>query len=244
MVSKLGFQANPDDRDAVRAEIKKALAAVHPDRNGDVFRGEQQEDSYHLLTEALEYVDSDRQLARISPSDLRVFAEVVKQALQPSAQVRRESIRAEFKERMRSEARSQFLAPKIGSGVFAAICAALAAFSGSLKDNPVFGPFFGTTLGVMTLLTLFTYSGMLFLMAWLGERRQAARAEWLASDEAIRKTFGKAIQTAHLDASTFGDVRWLLPGGFGPGESREEPSISHAGFPVQPAQVQFERCGD
>jgi hypothetical protein len=52
---------------------------------------------------------------------------------------------------------------------------------------------------------------MLFLIAWMGERRQAARAEWLMSDDAIRKTFGEAITTARFEPSakkhavSFGD---------------------------------------
>src|SRR5262245_58787502 len=164
MVSELNLQASPDDRAAVRAEIRKGLSEFHPDRNGGAFRGAEQESRCHLLNEALDYLDSDRQLVRNAAVNIQVLADALRQAIGPTAQARRDAIRAEYKERAKNESRSQFLAPKIGSGVFAAICAALAAFSGSLKDNPVFGPFFQTGTGVISLLVLFSYSGMFFLI--------------------------------------------------------------------------------
>ena len=71
MVSELGLLANPDDRAAVRAEIRKALSEIHPDKTGGTFPGGDQKARYHLLQDAMDYLDSGHQLAPNPPGRSR-----------------------------------------------------------------------------------------------------------------------------------------------------------------------------
>ncbi len=127
----------------------------------------------------------------------------MRNALQPSNHEAAVTVRNEYRAGALSETHNRYFLPRIGSGVFASITAGLLAFSGSLKDNPVFGDFLQSRQARLMLLAAFIYSGTLFVMTWLLEQRDAARVEWLTTEAGMQRTLSKVLGISRHETGDF-----------------------------------------
>jgi hypothetical protein len=66
LARELDLKASPEDRDAVRSEIRREMAAVHSDRKGGEFSNPAQQSRYQRLAAALEYLDRPPTTALVS----------------------------------------------------------------------------------------------------------------------------------------------------------------------------------
>lgn len=194
MVSDLKLKTTAQDQDGVRAELRREMADLHPDRNGGHFSSAENETRYHRLTDGLSFVDSQLSTALVPLRDLPAILAAMRQSLQPTTQEAIVAARTEYRVVALGEAHTRYALPRLGSGVFAGICAALLTFSGSLKDNPVFGELFASHTARMMLGMGFLYSGIFFIMTWLLEQREAAQAEWLATEAGMQRTLSRVIE--------------------------------------------------
>lgn len=196
MVSTLKLKAAAHEEEGIRAELRREMAELHPDRNGGHFVSPAEEARYHSLAYGLSFLDGQRSNALVPISDLPAIVLAMRQALQPTNQEATVAARSEYRDAALGEAHARYSLPRIGSGVFAAICASLLTFSGSLKDNPVFSGLLESHVARLMLGIAFLYSGVFFVMTWLLEQREAARVEWLATEAGMRRTLARVIQTS------------------------------------------------
>jgi hypothetical protein len=196
MASELKLESPVHDQEGVRAELRREMAGLHPDKNGGNFASSSDETRFHSLADGLNFLDRQQSMALVPIRDLPAIMAAMRQALQPTTQEAAVAARTEYRVAALGEAHTRYALPRIGSGVFAAVCAALLTFSGSLKDNPVFGVVLESHTARLMLGAAFLYSGIFFIMTWLLEQREAARVEWLATEAGMRRTLSRAIKSS------------------------------------------------
>lgn len=186
LVASLHLKASPDDRDGVRREIVLEMSALHPDKNGGVFSDAASEDRFAALNHGLASVDSGVGLQLVPVHQILAIVQAVTASMKPSSTESLARDRLIYRESAALDARTRIMIPRVGSGACAAVCAAIFAFSSSLKDNPVLAPLSAVPGFYQLLVMGFLLSGFFFLGTWWIEQHQLSRAEWLASDSGLR----------------------------------------------------------
>jgi len=198
IVRDLKLEASPRDYDALKRELRTRLATLHPDKNGGVFPDKGIEEMYNSVSSAYEFVThaSDDSRALIPVSQLPAIIKAVREAQVAPAQLQISALRAEFRIESRMGTHDRYIFPKIGSGVFAAVCAFLFTFSGSLAGHPILGPLSKNSEMQYGLLAAASLAGIFFVLTWVRERKQEAKEEWLISEQGRRKIFNELLNQA------------------------------------------------
>lgn len=176
--------------ETVVSELKEERASLHPDKNGGDFKTSDEEERYHFLNEALNHVEETLNSTQMIPvSQLPAIIESISKSLSiqssPPALIEKN-----IKESFRSDLGRKYMAPKIGSGVFAGITGFLFTQATALMEHPVVGPFFSSPEGVQLLGIGFLGSVGLFIISWMQERREESRSTYLLSEEALHEIYG------------------------------------------------------
>ena len=189
MVSDIGLTAAPNDVTAVRRELRKCLAETHPDRNGGDFQSKDDEAQFNRLRMALDYVDkvTEEAKALVPITQLPAIVKAIGDMRIAPVDVRVSQLTTECKSEARTDIKSRYSLPRIGSGVFAAVCGFLVTFGQTFKDHPLLGQIADSYVTQMFLLVLAVYAGLFFALTWYAERRQEARLEWLLSEAGRRE---------------------------------------------------------
>lgn len=140
MVQDLGLQVDPSDENAIKAEIRKQLSALHPDRNNGQFSSENSRERFDKLTKALDYLEQwkkDSQ-ALIPVNQVYALVQSINDALAPSAKTKLDSIKNECVANHKRETKARYRLPRFSSGVFAGLCGIIITFAGQLKEHPLF----------------------------------------------------------------------------------------------------------
>ncbi|WP_157360231.1 hypothetical protein [Aliagarivorans marinus] len=175
--------------DEVLAELKEERAALHPDKNGGKFRSNKEEERYHFISEAITHINEKNSSNQMIPvSQLPVIIESISKSLavqnNPPAIVEKN-----LKESFRSDLGRKYMAPKVGSGIFAAVTGFLFTQSSTLIEHPVLGTFFNSVFGFQLLGIGFLVSVGLFLVYWMQERREEAQSTYLLSEDALHDIY-------------------------------------------------------
>lgn len=208
VVSELNLHPDGDSPEEILHCLRKELAALHPDKTAGKFASPADEERWHKLTSAKEYIESIArgQLAMIPIAELPALIKSLREATQESIAIRSSRLVAES----RANIRQRTFFPKLTSGVFATICGFLVATSGSLKDHPLFGHFLSHTYTQITLLILMFYAAVFFLMFWMREGRAERYLEWLLTSEGTHAILSNILATAESTESWAGS-RFLVP---------------------------------
>ena len=133
----------------IRKKLKSRLKEVHPDATKGQFFSTLQEQEYHRLQAAIKFLDSldmenKPESDSIPHAHLPAVVEAVTKAIekrsQPTIEQQEEVAKGEF---FRATKR-RYSFPKLTSGILAAIIAFIFAFSGQVKDNPLYVNFRAT----------------------------------------------------------------------------------------------------
>lgn len=199
IVKALRLVSQPDDFDGLKRELRTKLAELHPDKNGGAFSSPEDEGRYNGVSSAYEFVNlaTRESTALIPVTQLPAIIKAVRDAQLAPTQLQVGQLRAECREESRLDTHNRYALPRIGSGVFAAICASLFTFSGSLAEHPVLGTLAKSTTFQVSLLVLAGYAGMFFLLTWVRERREDALADYLMSEKARREIFDQILRNTH-----------------------------------------------
>lgn len=194
LVRDLGLKARPDDPDALRDEIRREIAAIHPDRHGGTFAKPDDQPRYQRLLEGLEFLDRPPSTALVPIQDIPALVAAIKQALGPPEKTQTPlEARAEFREIARTELHQRLFLPRIGSGVFAAMCAFLFSVGEKFKEDPLVGLWVQSRTGKLMIFMSMLYSALFFAMTWWMEQTASARAEWLATEDGRRHLCAKLL---------------------------------------------------
>lgn len=199
IVKDLGLDSRPDDYDGLKRELRTKLAELHPDKNGGAFSSSEDEGRYNRVSSAYEFVNlaCHESTALIPVTQLPAIIKAVRDAQLAPTQLQVGQLRAECREESRLDTHNRYALPRIGSGVFAAVCASLFTFSGSLAEHPVLGILAKKMTFQLSLLGLAAYTGMFFLLTWVRERKEDALADYLMSEKARREIFDQVLHNTH-----------------------------------------------
>jgi hypothetical protein len=164
LVRDLALHVDPGDRDAIRAQIRREVDGIHPDRNGGVLSDNSAEARYHKLMAALEFLEKPPSTALVPIQDIPALVAAIKQVMEPAdARTTPAHARAEFRDVVRTELRQRMFLPRIGSGVFAAACAFLLTVGDKFANDPVVGEWLTSSTGRLFILAGLAYSAVLFV---------------------------------------------------------------------------------
>jgi len=199
IIKDLGLKSKPDDYDGLKRELRTKLAEIHPDKNGGAFSSPEDEELYNRISSAYEFVNlaCRESTALIPVTQLPAIIKAVKDAQLAPTEHQVGQLRAECWEESRLDTHNRYALPRIGSGVFAAICASLFTFSGSLAKHPVLGSLAQNMTVQVLLLVMAAYAGIFFLMTWVRERKEEELIDYLMSETARREIFHRIMVHIH-----------------------------------------------
>ncbi len=191
IAADLDLSSKPDDYDGLKNELRVKLAELHPDKDGGAFSSPEEEARYNEVSSAYEFVKlACRESTALVPvTQLPAIIKAVRDAQVEPIELQVGRLRAEYREERRLDAHSRYALPRIGSGVFAAICTSLFTFSGALAEHPVLGAIAQNMAFQISLLVLAASAGMFFLLTRVRERRETALADYLMSEGARSQIF-------------------------------------------------------
>lgn len=204
IVDRFGLEAAPNDFESLNRELRQRLTDLHPDKTGGHFETEDHKLEYDDVRTARDFVttleNSTQNVVAIEQLPALLNALQAAQANQPKGQDR--ELRAEVRDENRRELHSRYTAPRVGSGVLAAITGALFTFSGSLTDHPILGNLADNYQIQLVLLTLSGYSALFFGLTWYFEQRAEARVDFLLSEHGMQIVFDELVHDLTQDNGT------------------------------------------
>lgn len=188
---EFGLQEYDNDAPALRDKLRRVMSSVHPDKNGGSFKSDQDKTLFMRTRDALDYIERQSQsgLDLIPLSQLPAIVSAVSQALNARPTMDSQALQSSYMADAKARISRYFALPKIGSGVFAAVTGFLVAFPDKFEKHPILGSILDKQTTQLMLLVLVAYSGFFFMLAWYGERRTEARAEYLMSERALGELF-------------------------------------------------------
>ena len=200
IVRGLRLDSRFDDYDGLKRELRIKIAELHPDKKGGEFSSSEDEGRYNSALSAYEFVNllCHESTALVSVTQLPAIIKAVRDAQLGSTQQQVGQLRAECREENRLDAHNRYALPRISSGVFAAVCASLFTFSGSLAEHPLLGILAKNMIFQISLLVLAFYAGIFFLLTWVQERKEDALADYLMSEKARRKIFDQVLHKTRV----------------------------------------------
>lgn len=184
IVRTLDLSADPRQVSDVEKEIRRRLAEIHPDRNGGEFETDSSRYDYDELATALKFCrvsESGGKAISLHKSDLPELLDALREITRQNDAVDTTTLRDSCKAQVVSESKARYAFRIKASGIFAAISGGLLAFSGSLKDNPIFGPLFQHSILSIALVVACTVSVALYLLTLLVEHREEQLTDYLLS---------------------------------------------------------------
>lgn len=197
VIDRFGLDAKPDDFEKLDRELRLKVSQLHPDKNGGQFESSEDRREYDEVKAARDFVSNlmstSQDVVPIAQLPAIFGALQLAQVNQPNGQARH--LRTEVRNENRQDLHSRYTAPRLGSGVFAAITGALFTFSGSLSDHPVLGALESSYEMQLGLLILSGYSVIFFGLTWFFEQRAEAKVDFLLSDQGMQIVFKELVQS-------------------------------------------------
>lgn len=196
IVQELDLESAPDNLDTLKKELRIRLATLHPDKSGGSFSSKENEAEYNRVASAYEFVTqaSRESHALIPITQLPAIIKAVRDAQLTPAESHISQLHTECRSEMRSQATTRYVLPRIGSGMFAAICVFLFTFSTSFAEHPILGKVGQSLDAQMLLLFLAACSGLFFVLTWVRERNEQAQVELLMSEKGRRDIVRRLLE--------------------------------------------------
>ena len=191
IVEELNLDCNSEDSEAVKKALKQLRSKLHPDNSGGKFLSPSEEEQYYAVLEALNFLTEEKEnrLAPVPQTNDSLGIQVLTQVLRQSTESHFYTKESEFRKEIKSSIASQYIPARITSGVFASICGSLMAFSGAIKDNPVFGHLVNNSIIHMGIIAIFIYALIFFVFSWISEQKAARNVEYLMSESGRAHAF-------------------------------------------------------
>ncbi|WBA13406.1 hypothetical protein [Salinivibrio kushneri] len=195
IIDRFSLDAEPDDFESLDRELRHRVSQLHPDKNGGQFESNDDRLEFDEVKAARDFVNTlmntSRDVVAIEQLPAILNALQLAQSNQPNGQDRH--LRTEVRNENRQDLHSRYTAPRVGSGVFAAITGALFTFSGSLADHPVLGALESSYEVQLGLLALSGYSAIFFGLTWYFEQRAEAKVDFLLSEQGMQIVFKELV---------------------------------------------------
>jgi hypothetical protein len=203
VVAHFSLSADPSDRDAVIAELRRRLADRHPDLTGGAFSSADDEEAFHEISAAIRSLQEGDQTSSmtVTSKDLALIRQAVTVLHQRETTRQEQSTRRQILADAHTQLRRSYRVPLITAGTALSCCTALLAFMKSLRGTSSFS-FLLASPAKYVLLVGWAASGILFLFLWIRERLAEREVRYLLSDEALLACFRGACFFARREGRT------------------------------------------
>jgi hypothetical protein len=133
---EFGVEALVHNRPALRSELRRRLAAAHPDTFGGIFPDEAHSAAYHNIESAMTFLDSQPDMTLVPVEQMHVALARITQHIESlNAAKGKEEVKT-LKATAKEYSRRRILLPRVTSGAFLALCSAILAFPGQVLQHP------------------------------------------------------------------------------------------------------------
>lgn len=203
IISKFNLDSN--DGDEIKKQLKLLIKEIHPDKNSGNFRNKEDEDLFHDVQSAIEFIDSQHSkhslITRTEIASLtKVLNEIVSTRKEQTHSQVIERKDASLSVKLQDSVQSfhkRHTTPKISSAVVTIIMTALWTFPSLVKEHPLLS-FLYTYYKEFTIFWVgsLVFTGLIWIRIRASERH----------DEEIKKSY-KLEATQNYIFSLF--VKWL-----------------------------------
>jgi hypothetical protein len=197
-ITEFSLKREPHEIDGIVRDLKERKRHLHPDRTGGKFSSLQEEETFHRLEQALNYVKTMRSVSLAKHDSLALVIE----AAVDKALARREQVEAKGTEqeislisKSREVSRRRHVFPRISSGVLFLVSAFCFTVQSRIEAVPALRSLGQSRVFSATSLLVALISAVFFVLTWLSERKAEENAEYMTSEEGLRNTL------AHLGDS-------------------------------------------
>ena len=192
IAAEFGLDLSASDEE-LRSELRTVRGLMHPDKNGGVFQSETDKQSYLRAISAMEFLDSPSEsaMALIPVTQLPAIVSAIAQAMAVPGYAQLQAMERAYVVDAHARISQQFLLPKVGSSVFAAITGFLVAFPGNFEKHAILGPLLATPQAQQFTLMCLLMSALCFGALWLTERTATAHADYLMSESALAELYSR-----------------------------------------------------
>jgi hypothetical protein len=221
VVANFSLRADPSNQEGVLDELRRLLAAKHPDRTGGSFPSADAEDAFHAVSGAIRFVEGVQMSRALVLSKRLADLELAlrNQGRELAAHHEQEN-RREILVDSRADLRRAYRAPLLTAATAFCCSSVLLAFIKTLKDIPALS-FLLQGSSRYLLVTIWALSGLMSIMLWLRERLTNRQMNDLLTDEALVSCFRSACYHVVRSGGTSITPQELLDQL--PGENRRWP---------------------
>lgn len=168
------LKSDPKDPHAIRHEIRKLMADLHPDPHGGDFKSEDDEKKYLRLNEALQYLDSPQQGMLVPIDYATTLVEKVTQSLFKANRDPVETKISKALNERRVSIRRQFYTPKISLGIVTTLLLYVFLAPQTLMEHPYIGPILMSAFVQQIWFISVFVLGFFWILTWRKEKRLMA----------------------------------------------------------------------
>lgn len=136
LVREFGLEHLLPNRPELRSEVRRRLAAAHPDAFGGAFPDEEHSAAYRRLESALDFLDSEPAMTLVPKEQMQIALATMTEQIERLRKAKeREDVNA-LKSTAKEYSRRRILFPRITSGAFLALCSIILSFPGQVIEHP------------------------------------------------------------------------------------------------------------
>jgi len=202
---KEDFQLKSNDLDIIRDNLNQLRVDLHPDRNNGKFKDVSEEEKYHKVNDAIEYIDNlkgNNQLMVVEKmADLvKVVAELIPNSKETSLQSKMDT-NINF---AIDHYKSRLFIPKLSLTAITAIMTFLFVIPSQIKDNPGLSKFLDPQSSVFIIiwLVMLLYTGLFWIMTFMNEEKAKRRLSLLKVDSTQNGFFDRFLKERELTPFT------------------------------------------
>lgn len=191
LAAEFGIDDKNDDILSILESLKDKRAKIHPDKNGGEFSSTAKKDEYHLLNDAVAYVEKSFENSNqlIPLSQLPVIIESITSSFANQSTGSIIEAHKNLKIELNSEISRKYLISKIVLGFLMFMSAFVFLQSGNLGNHLLLADFSNTKAFLIIVALAFNLCFLLFVYLWFKERKLQEMSNFLMGDDALQYIF-------------------------------------------------------
>jgi hypothetical protein len=194
---KQDFDLQSNDLDVLRDSLNLIRIELHPDKNNGIFKNQPEEERYHKISEAIEFIESLK--SNTSLMVVEQMTDLVKAIAMLVPNNKESSFQTNVETKINfaiANYKSKLFLPKISLTVVAAVMTFLFALPSQLKDNPALSKYLNVQSSsfIVIWLMMLLYTGFFWLMAYTNEERGKRKLSLLKVDSTQNEIFDEFIK--------------------------------------------------
>lgn len=191
------FHILEDNPEAIRARLRVMQSSIHPDRAGGSFASKEDEELFHRIGSAIEFIDNkDNYGALVSISVVTDLTKAVTELIKAQISIPDNTLSEQIKDDIQSY-RHRYLVPKITLSAITVALGAIWIFPNTVKDHAILSNWINPSNYFFSIIWFYAlfFTVFFWLMVWRNEERQRAFQESLKTETVQNMIFRQFLHT-------------------------------------------------